>query len=140
MPSLVQAEKSYPFGVVKSLLESRGDTLGEVVRGEKLAGLIDDALKCLGGLARTEAVAEILLDSTCKLTLRGSNGGARFESWINCQTEMDVVFRIPLDSLARVRPFLSGSIQLSTNKHGDLYLTMDAGWAMFPGEAMSEGK
>ncbi len=132
MPTLTAAKK-YPFGLIKTHLEGSKAPLGEV-NGELLSGAIDDCVKCLGQLARTEMAALLHLNEDGTLFLGGDNSGTKFETSVKAKIKTDAVFRIPLASLSRVRPFLRGAVTVSGGNNGDMYLTMKAGWAMFPGQ------
>ena len=134
MPSLIQATKMFPFGVVSTLRKSSGKVQGSV-DGAKMAGAIEDCMKCLGQLSKTEATLELRL-SASRLALAGTNGGARFDTSVpaSAAAGTDQLFRVPLASIARLRSFMQGLVSVSTGEHGDLYLRMDAGWCMFPSE------
>jgi hypothetical protein len=131
MPSPIQAQKDFPLAQITEV-GKQARTEVTAVDGEKLALVISECAVCLA--SRTEVVASITV-AEGKIVLTAKNGGTVFSAPLSPLgvPSQDTVFRVPLDGIQHVLPFLTGKILLSSGRHGELFLGLeDAGWIMFP--------
>lgn len=144
MPTLTAARKGFPFGKVKALEATIADVVA-IVDGMALAQAIDDCVKCLGNLARTEAVCSVdIPENTAEAyaAISAANGGATFSTKAPLlQALIPFAYRVPLESLSRARPFMRGKLRMARSKYGDMFLQLDGcGWLMFPAQVDAKKK
>jgi hypothetical protein len=132
MPSPVRAQKEYPLGVVRELAKQAKEEV-LAVDGQKFATAILECATCLGQLARTEVIVDMVIKDH-KLAVSSTNGGMRFTATIPVlSTEpADAEFRAPLEGLQHVVPFMGEKVVFSRGKHSDLFLGVGRGWVLFP--------
>jgi hypothetical protein len=67
--------------------------------------------------------------------MKAANGGARFETTIPARNvAKEYTFRVPLESLERARPFMTGRLRLARSMFSDLFIRTPEGWMLFPTE------
>lgn len=131
MPSAVKAQKDFPLASIKQF--------GKIARvemaacsGQKMSEAVAECLTCLSQIARTEIIG-ILTIADGKMNIQAKNGGAKFNAEIPLlSAEKDGEFRVALDGISKVSPFMGSKVVLSRGKHGELFLGVESGWVMFP--------
>ena len=131
MPSPVQAQKGFPLQQITEV-GKQDRTEVAAVDGEKLALVISECSTCLA--SRMEVVASLTV-AEGTIVLSAKNSGTVFSAPIRPlgNPSQDIVFRVPLDTIQHVLPFLTGKILLSSGRHGELFLGLSkTEWIMFP--------
>jgi hypothetical protein len=136
-----RAQKDYPVKTFVSLEQQASQKLG-VCDGRRLADLIGECVTCLGQLAKTEVVLNLAL-TPGRLTASGENGGAKFRASRQLKSgDSTDTLRAPLLSLAQSAPLLGEkpwSIARGS-EHGDMFLSSNSGWILFPAWAPAKKK
>jgi hypothetical protein len=131
MPSAAKAQKDFPLETITALGKTKQEAFAEV-EGGRFADLVTDCASCLGQLARTEVLLSMATVGD-KLTISAKNGGALFRGVLPLlSTTGDRSFHVPLEGMVQVLQFVGQKVVFSLGKHGDLFMTVDAGWVLFP--------
>lgn len=132
MPTLVKAQKGFPLGRIREIAKKPRKAIA-TVDGAKLAAAVGECATALA--ARTEIVSTVTV-SGAKVVLEAKNGGAKYTQTFSAiaskgASATDTSFKVPLDSVLRTVPFLTGHVQLSQGQDGELILSLEGGWVQF---------
>jgi hypothetical protein len=134
MSTPVRAQKDFPVAAVRAMGKASRKEAGRL-KASLFGHVLEECNKCLGALSRTDVVINIKTGKG-RLELFGANGGLSFRRQVSAVvSEAGIELNAPLDELIHLIPIAasaSGEVRLSCGGKGELYVTFDSGWALFP--------
>ncbi len=131
IPSQLQAQQNFPSAAIESMRKSQV-SLAFSCAGPLFAAAVADAHKCLSSLSGLEIVLLFRVTDNV-LTITGENGGAKFTTSLPVKAgKYTGEFRLPLNELLGVIAFPAKQLQIAIGEKGEVTLTLDDGWSLFP--------
>jgi hypothetical protein len=130
MPAPIQAQNGFPVALIERH-DSANRRVVASCMGSGLGRIIQECESCLGRIAKTDAIARILIKED-RIEFSSEVGNAKFRGNIKAAgSAVGTVLAAPLAELMHIVPMIDGcSVTLSVGGNGEMFIAFPGGWVM----------